>query len=160
MIEQLASNLWVQQSAWLEFNAGIFVSQNQALLIDPGITPDEVDSIRNFVLDKGWDIVGIYLTHWHWDHIVGPERIPNVPVYGPPFYEEVFETEKQDWTLTALADWEKDAGISRKTPFNIPKPDKFFTNNTNPEALEPHRNNIAQAYSEFAGEAGAEKGGG
>jgi glyoxylase-like metal-dependent hydrolase (beta-lactamase superfamily II) len=67
--------------------------------------------------------------HWHWDHIMGPEQIPNVPVYGPPFYDEVFEPEKQHRTLTALAHWEKDAGISRTTPFIIPKPDKTFANN-------------------------------
>ncbi|MFT5194920.1 MAG: hydroxyacylglutathione hydrolase [Cellvibrionaceae bacterium] len=128
-IEQLSPNLWVQQSAWFDINSGIFVSQNQALLIDPGLSPNEVDSISNFVIEKGWEIAGIYLTHWHWDHIMGPERLPNVPVYGPPFYDEVFEAENQNRTLTALAHWEKDAGISRTTPFVIPKPDKIFTNN-------------------------------
>ena len=126
MIEQLAPNLWVQQSEWFEVNAGIFVSQNQALLIDPGMSPAEIDSIRDFVRENGWEMVGIYLTHWHWDHVLGPERIPNTPVYGPPFYDEAFATENQNWTLTALASWEKDASITRTTPFVIPIPDKTF----------------------------------
>ena len=129
MIEQLAPNLWVQKSAWFDINAGIFVSQHQALLIDPGISPDEIDSIRNFAIEKGWEIAGIFLTHWHWDHIVGPERIPNVPIYGPPHYDEVFDPENYDQTLMAVANWEKDAAIARTTPFIIPKPDKLFANN-------------------------------
>ena len=129
MIEQLAPNLWVQPSDWFDINSGIFVSQNQALLIDPALSPGEVNSIRDFAIDQGWEIVGIYLTHWHWDHITGPEQLPNVPVYGPPFYDEVSETEKQGRTLAALANWEKDAAISRTTPFIIPKLNKRFTNN-------------------------------
>ena len=129
MIEQLAPNLWVQQSAWFDVNAGIFVSQNQALLIDPGMSPAEIDSIRNFVSERGLEIAGIYLTHWHWDHVLGPERIPDVLVYGPPFYDEAFAPKNRKWTLTALASWEKDAGITRTTPFLIPKPDKIVANN-------------------------------
>ena len=129
MIEQLAPNLWVQQSAWFDVNAGIFVSHDQALLIDPGMSPAEIASLQNFVREKGWEIAGIYLTHWHWDHILGPERIPDVPVYGPPFYDEAFATKNRDGTLTALANWEKDAGIARTTPFIIPKPDRILANN-------------------------------
>ena len=129
MIEQLSTNLWVQRSAWFDINAGIFVSQNQALLIDPGVTPDEIDAMRTFVIGNGWEVAAIYLTHWHWDHILGPEQFPGVPVYGPPFYDEVFETENQDSTLTTVTRWEKEAGISRATPFVIPQPDKLFAHN-------------------------------
>lgn len=128
MFEPFTPNLWVQRSAWFDINVGIFVSQNQALLIDPGISADEVDGMRDLAFQKGWDIVGIYLTHWHWDHILGPERFPEVPIYAPPFYDEVFEPEKHDRTLIALGNWEKEAGISRATPFVIPKPDKLFAN--------------------------------
>ena len=128
MFEQFIPNLWVQRSAWFDINVGIFVSQNQALLIDPGISADEVDAMHQFALKKGWDIIGIYLTHWHWDHILGPERLPTVPIYAPPYYDEVFEPEKHDRTLIALANWEKEAGISRETPFVIPQPDTIFAN--------------------------------
>ena len=126
MIEQIAANLWVQQSAWFDINSGIFVSDNQALFIDPGLTPGEVASLRNFAIGNGWQIVGIFLTHWHWDHIVGPERLPNVPIYGPPFYDEVLEPDHRAKTLAALAAWEQEAGISRSKPFLIPKLDKAF----------------------------------
>lgn len=129
MVEQLAENLWVQRSAWFEINAGIFVSKNQALLIDPGVTPDEIEAMREFVFNQGWQLVGIFLTHWHWDHILGPEQFPDVPIYGPPFYDEVFEPENQDDTLATVANWEKEAGIARTIPFTIPKPNKLFAHN-------------------------------
>ena len=50
MFEQFTPNLWVQRSAWFDINVGIFVSQNHALLIDPGISADEVDAMHQFAL--------------------------------------------------------------------------------------------------------------
>lgn len=54
---------------------------NDALLIDPG---DSSDKLLNFIKKSGFKIVGVLLTHTHYDHIGGLPKI--IDLYDPIIY--------------------------------------------------------------------------
>ncbi len=53
----------------------------KAAVIDPGDAPDE---FLNYFEKKGYELEGILLTHGHWDHITGVEKL--VAKYGVKIY--------------------------------------------------------------------------
>lgn len=57
--------------------------QEHALLVDPG----DADAAITYIEEKQLTLIGILITHKHWDHVDGlpkiRERWPNAPVYGP-----------------------------------------------------------------------------
>src|SRR5437870_1335931 len=77
---QLNPSLWAGQSRLFYTNHGIFISEGQACLVDPGIYPDEIEAIARFVAERGAITQAIILTHSHWDHILGPEHFPGVRI--------------------------------------------------------------------------------
>ena len=54
---------------------------NDVLLIDPG---DSSDKLLNFIKKSGFKIVGVLLTHTHYDHIGGLPKI--IDLYDPIIY--------------------------------------------------------------------------
>jgi glyoxylase-like metal-dependent hydrolase (beta-lactamase superfamily II) len=110
----------------MSYNAGVFLGAGQALLVDPGLFPDEVDQIRAHIYERGASPVGIVLTHSHWDHVLGPEYFPGVSVI------------QQQESLAVLAEfgthiehqvteWERQSDVQRDMPFLMPQPDETFT---------------------------------
>jgi glyoxylase-like metal-dependent hydrolase (beta-lactamase superfamily II) len=69
--EQLSTHVWRNASRIYNYNSGILVSDRHAWLIDPGITPEEVQSIQRFCTLQDWQIEAIILTHFHYDHVIG-----------------------------------------------------------------------------------------
>jgi glyoxylase-like metal-dependent hydrolase (beta-lactamase superfamily II) len=74
----LTRELTTFHSRLFSYNAGVFSSGGAAVLIDPGIYPDEIDAIRNHVGASGAELAAIIITHSHWDHVLGPEDFPGV----------------------------------------------------------------------------------
>src|SRR5207237_1298579 len=62
---QLTPNLYVAQSRLFHTNQGIFVSEGQACLVDPGIYPDEIEAIARFVSKQSASAQAIILPHTH-----------------------------------------------------------------------------------------------
>ena len=56
----------------------------EACLIDPGMDAREMQAIADIVQAQGARPAVILLTHWHWDHVLGPEYIPGVRVAERP----------------------------------------------------------------------------
>jgi hydroxyacylglutathione hydrolase len=79
-IEPVTKSLLVGRSRLYETNAGVFVRESEAYLVDPCIFPDEIHQLIRTVNKRRAQLRGVILTHSHWDHILGPERIPDVPV--------------------------------------------------------------------------------
>ena len=59
------------ESALSETCGAMVVDGTSALLIDPGITPNEVSAIAGRVRELGAEVEGILITHAHWDHLAG-----------------------------------------------------------------------------------------
>lgn len=122
---QLTSHLWVMQSALFATNSGIFLSGDEACLIDPGIAPETIKDIARFVDDQGATPRAIVLTHAHWDHVMGPEHFPDVPVIAHDGYLRVLREHGAD-LYRQIDAWETQAHIRRARLFLLPKPTYTF----------------------------------
>jgi hydroxyacylglutathione hydrolase len=122
---QLTPFLWVVQSRQFNYNSGIAISGGEALLIDPGVFPDEIAEIRQFVADSGVALTSIILTHSHWDHILGPERLPGVRVIMQREAANA-SPEQRAGTIQEIERWEEENGVERDKPFVLPHQDETF----------------------------------
>jgi glyoxylase-like metal-dependent hydrolase (beta-lactamase superfamily II) len=128
--EQLSDTLWTTRSRSLDYNSGIFVSGGQAVLVDPGLFPDEIDGIRQFVGGQSAELNSIVLTHSHWDHILGPERFPGVRLVAHRDYLSaefgMRNAERRRRTLEEIERWEDENGVARDRPFSVLLPRTTF----------------------------------
>ena len=67
----------VQQGKYFYYNAGIYHNGSKAYLVDPGMTANEVFSIREHLAATGLECEGVILTHFHWDHLLGINSFGN-----------------------------------------------------------------------------------
>ncbi|NJM07674.1 MBL fold metallo-hydrolase [Candidatus Gracilibacteria bacterium] len=125
-ITQLNDFLWLAPSAFLNYNSGIVISNGEACLIDPGITPDEVERIAAFLQREGAALRTILLTHSHWDHILGPEHLPEAPIVTHEAYLQQV-TSYNEQIQQSIGRWEQQLVLVRTTPFTIPTPSSTFT---------------------------------
>jgi hydroxyacylglutathione hydrolase len=72
-----------QSSLW-ETGGAVVVDGGSAILIDPGITPQEVDVIAQRVTAAGAKVEAILITHAHWDHLTGVGTFPSAQVCMGP----------------------------------------------------------------------------
>jgi glyoxylase-like metal-dependent hydrolase (beta-lactamase superfamily II) len=122
-MHQLTPNLWATQSRSLHMNSGVYLSGREALLVDPGLHPDEIDSITQFAANQGATYLTILLTHWHWDHLFGPARIPAARVIAHSAYLTEVEANRAG-LLRSAEDWRTRAGETQASAFQIPMPDQ------------------------------------
>ena len=124
-LRQLTPGLAVLHSRAMSYNAGVFLRGGQALLVDPGLFPDEIDRIKAHIYAHGASPTYVVVTHSHWDHVLGPEYFPAVPVI------------QQQESLAVLAEfgtriehqvteWERQAHVRRDMPFLAHEPDQTF----------------------------------
>ncbi|MEA3396416.1 MAG: MBL fold metallo-hydrolase [Chloroflexota bacterium] len=124
---QLTPSLWVTQSALYATNSGIFLSEGQAGLIDPGIAPEAIAGIARFVTEQGATPQATVLTHCHWDHLLGAEHFPGIAIIAHTAYYDVLQA-RGDALQRQVATWETDADIHRQQPFALPRPTLTFDN--------------------------------
>lgn len=122
---QLTPELWVRQSQSLRYNTGVFISGGEAELIDPGLLPDEFAAIRGLLEVQRAQPVGLTLTHSHWDHVLGPEQFPGVPVLAQAEYPAAVARDERG-ILREIARWEAALKVPRQQPFSVPQPHRTF----------------------------------
>jgi glyoxylase-like metal-dependent hydrolase (beta-lactamase superfamily II) len=128
-LKEWTDTLWVAQSRLYHTNSGILLAAGQACLIDPGIYPGEIEGLIHFLAERNAAPQALVLTHSHWDHLLGPERFPGVPVVAQESY--LSEMEKDGSRIRRdISRWEGQSGIKREKPFCIPLPDQVFVNST------------------------------
>jgi glyoxylase-like metal-dependent hydrolase (beta-lactamase superfamily II) len=66
----------------LQSNAVVVQSKVGALLIDPGITSDEMAALANDLHALGQPVVAGFSTHPHWDHLLWHAKLGEAPRYG------------------------------------------------------------------------------
>jgi glyoxylase-like metal-dependent hydrolase (beta-lactamase superfamily II) len=128
--EQLTDAFWIARSRALSYNSGIFISGGQAVLVDPGLFPDEITGLDRFIREQRTEPACIVLTHSHWDHILGPEHFPGVRVVAQRNYRSancgLMNAERRKKTLDEIGRWEEENDVRRDTPFSIPFPGTAF----------------------------------
>jgi len=119
-------SLSVFPSRSMAYNAGVLLRGGEALLVDPGLFADEIDRIKAHIYGQGASPSGIVLTHSHWDHVLGPEYFPGVPVIQQ---QESLAVMAESGTRIEhqVTEWERQSGVRRDMPFLLREPDQAFT---------------------------------
>ena len=82
MLTPVTEGVLVHESAFLQSNTVVVVGRAGVLLIDPGLTRDELDCLANDLSDAGQTVVAGFSTHPHWDHVLWHARFGSAPRYG------------------------------------------------------------------------------
>ena len=129
-MESLALNgngvLWILPSQVFAYHGGAVVSGGAACLLDPGILPDEIDQLARHVNELGTTKISIILTHAHWDHILGPERLPGCEVVAHAAFPRGDSDLRTRRVANQVKKWRDEQGIEADGPFALPHPEEVF----------------------------------
>jgi len=114
-------SLVVHSSRYLHYNAGAFVSESEACLIDPGITPAETAALHASVESAA--LAYVVLTHSDWDHVLGPEHLPATTIVAQAGFGRGLDPDEIRAELSGL---ESRAEIERDREFEPPRPNLTF----------------------------------
>ena len=79
----LGGGVRVRQSRIERMNSGVLRGEGHAVLVDPGVLPSEIAA---FAETSRGERTLIVLTHHHWDHVLGPARIPDAVTAAHPAF--------------------------------------------------------------------------
>ncbi|MFE5672234.1 MBL fold metallo-hydrolase [Agromyces sp. NPDC056523] len=82
MLKQIAEGVLVHESEFLQSNSVVVQGTVGVLLIDPGITSEEMATIADDLRALGQPVVAGFSTHPDWDHVLWLEAFGDVPRYG------------------------------------------------------------------------------
>ena len=100
MLKQVADGVLVHQSELIRNNAVVVQGRAGALVVDPGITDDEMDCLAKDLSRLGQDVVAGFATHPDWDHVLWHADLGEAPRYGTARCAAVMRD------LLSHADWE------------------------------------------------------
>lgn len=96
-ISKISNDLEVVVSAMMENNTYLLFNKKDVIIIDPSLAGDEV--INH--LQSKFNVVGIFLTHAHFDHTFDTAKL--CKKYGCPVY--FLDKEKETYELYDCSDW-------------------------------------------------------
>jgi glyoxylase-like metal-dependent hydrolase (beta-lactamase superfamily II) len=82
MLKHVAEGVLVHESQFLQSNSVVVQGQDGVLLIDPGITGDEMAALANDIRELGQPVVAGFATHPHWDHTLWHANFGDAPRFG------------------------------------------------------------------------------
>jgi glyoxylase-like metal-dependent hydrolase (beta-lactamase superfamily II) len=82
MLRQVADGVLIHQSELLQNNGVVVQGRAGVLLIDPGITSDEMACLANDLRELGQPVVAGFSTHPDWDHVLWYAELGDGPRYG------------------------------------------------------------------------------
>jgi glyoxylase-like metal-dependent hydrolase (beta-lactamase superfamily II) len=82
MFVEIAPGVLVRQSAFCESNAVVIRDSDDSLLVDPGVTGDDLNALADEIEALGIVVTMGFSTHPHWDHLLWHERFGDAARYG------------------------------------------------------------------------------
>jgi glyoxylase-like metal-dependent hydrolase (beta-lactamase superfamily II) len=82
VLTQVADGVLVHQSEFLQSNAVVVQGPSGVLLIDPGVTGQEIGCLADDLSELGQPVVAGFSTHPHWDHLLWHARLGSAPRYS------------------------------------------------------------------------------
>jgi glyoxylase-like metal-dependent hydrolase (beta-lactamase superfamily II) len=82
VLRQVAEGVLVHQSELIENNTAVVQGKAGVLLVDAGITGDEMTCLANDLRELGQPVVAGFSTHPDWDHVLWHAGLGEVPRYG------------------------------------------------------------------------------
>lgn len=117
--------LFVRRSAAWEMNSALLVARGQAVVVDPGVRPSELDDIARVTAEHAprMEAVTLLFTHPHWDHVLGRPWFPGATTVGHVGFEDEVtrDAEKIDREARQCAE---SAGERWTRPFEPFAPDR------------------------------------
>jgi glyoxylase-like metal-dependent hydrolase (beta-lactamase superfamily II) len=119
MLTQATEGVLVHQSELLQSNAIVVQGHAGVLLIDPGLTSDEMTCLANDLRELGQSVVAGFATHPDWDHVLWHPELGEAPRYGTARCAEFMRDVRSD------ADWKARAGeglppeIAEEVPLDL-----------------------------------------
>lgn len=110
------------------YNSIGIVSEDEACVVDPGLTPDEVGAMRDALTAGGRRVTTVLLTHSHHDHIRGWDGFPGARVVAPTVVRDKEEGPRSR-ILAGKAKFDERLGDS-SPDFRYPEVDEAFEKRT------------------------------
>jgi len=82
MLEQVAEGVLIHESECIQSNAVVVQGRAGVLLIDAGLTGDEMVGVADDLRKLGQPVVAGFSTHPHWDHLLWHAKLGEAPRYG------------------------------------------------------------------------------
>jgi glyoxylase-like metal-dependent hydrolase (beta-lactamase superfamily II) len=82
VLKQVAGGVLVHESEVIQRNTVVVQGRSGVLLIDPGITDDEMAALADDLRALGQPVVAEFATHPDWDHVLWHARLGEAPRYG------------------------------------------------------------------------------
>jgi len=82
MLKQVAEGVLAHESECIQSNAVVVQGRAGVLLIDAGITGDEMVALADDLDKLGQPVVAGFSTHPHWDHLLWHAKLGEAPRYG------------------------------------------------------------------------------
>jgi len=119
MLKQVAEGVLVHQSELLLNNTVVVQGGGGVLLIDAGITGDEMVCLANDLRELGQPVIAGFSTHPDWDHVLWHAELGEAPRYGTARCAAFMQD------LRSNADWKARAAeglppeIAEETPLDL-----------------------------------------
>lgn len=119
MLTQVADGVLVHQSELLQNNTIVVQGRAGVLLVDPGITGDEMACLVNDLREVNQPVVAGFATHPDWDHVLWHAELGDVPRYGTARCADVMRD------LLSDANWKERVAemlppeIAEETPLDL-----------------------------------------
>lgn len=82
MLAPITEGVLVHQSGFMQSNAVVVSGAEGVLLVDAGITSDEIAGIAAELGERALPVALGFSTHPHWDHLLWAAELGDVPRYG------------------------------------------------------------------------------
>lgn len=116
MLQQIADGVWVRTAECIQTNGVVVQGDEGVLLVDPGLTRDELADLADDVRALGQRVVAGFATHPDWDHALWHESFGEVPRYGTARCAEALHD------LLAQPDWREQVaeGLPEEIADDVP----------------------------------------
>jgi glyoxylase-like metal-dependent hydrolase (beta-lactamase superfamily II) len=119
--------VWVSQSPTFATNSGIVIDGEDAVLIDPGLTWEDLRRAKRFLRQRGARVRFIIMTHGHWDHLLGPVAFLGVEVIAHRSYLRILDKQRHN-LIRQVASWRMGKAAGPVADFVPPRPTVTFAN--------------------------------
>lgn len=82
MLKQVAADVFVHESEFIQSNTTVIQGSTGVLLVDPGITRADLHDLAQDLRAMGQPVVAGFSTHPDWDHVLWDASLGDVPRYG------------------------------------------------------------------------------
>jgi glyoxylase-like metal-dependent hydrolase (beta-lactamase superfamily II) len=82
MLRRIADDVLVRESAFLQSNTVVVEGWDGVLVVDPGITRDELAELADDIRRLGRPVIAGFSTHADWDHVLWHPGLGDVPRYA------------------------------------------------------------------------------